>query len=151
MSITTVGLSREEMTDRLSRYRDFHNIVPTRIPELDRWVCLHDSIRILPKAGNDWRHDPDEIKALSEGADLWDLSTRDMKRKRPQRSRKINLPIVVDDDLKAAIGHRLGKDRATESEIRNTLDGALSAWLEDVMYEWREGKARPAEEGEGDG
>jgi hypothetical protein len=59
---------------------------------------------------------------------------------------RIWLSVEVDDDLRAAIGNRLGTDRATLSTIRSSLGGALDGWLEDVMYEWREGSARPRED-----
>ena len=143
MSLTTVGMTREEMTERLARYRDFHLIQPVRVSAeygaTLGWVCRHDSVRILQKTDGDWRHDPDEIKALAEGADQWALSTHDMKQKRPPKPRRINLPITVDEDLRAAIGYRFGKDRATEADIRSALEGALDGWLTDVMSEWREG------------
>jgi hypothetical protein len=71
MTIATARLTREQMTERLRCYRTKHVIVivPSFTGEA---VCQTDNIRIIPKRGNvgrsPWRHDPDEIKALSEGA-----------------------------------------------------------------------------------
>lgn len=76
MALTTVGLTRAEMAERLRLYREQHVIMPVAVnPPLigqqTYLVCRHDSIRILTKRGNvgraPWRHDPDEIKALAEG------------------------------------------------------------------------------------
>jgi hypothetical protein len=74
VAITTVGLSKAEIAERLRLYRQDHVISPIDVqPPLPGHrtyaVCSNDSIRILPvgrKAAR-WRHDPDEIKALVEG------------------------------------------------------------------------------------
>lgn len=59
---------------------------------------------------------------------------------------KVHFAYEVDDDLRAAIGNRYGKKRATVAEVRRALEAAVEGWLEDVMYEWREGSARPRED-----
>jgi hypothetical protein len=81
VAITTVGLSKAEIAERLRLYRERHVISPVDVrPPLPGHrtysVCSNDSIRILPRNGMSrtfgrasrlWRHDPDEIKALVEG------------------------------------------------------------------------------------
>lgn len=70
MTIATIGLTPAEMARRLDLYRSKHTIV--LVPSFEgEAVCETDGIRVFLKRGNvgrsPWRHDPDEIKALSEG------------------------------------------------------------------------------------
>jgi hypothetical protein len=62
------------------------------------------------------------------------------------RPRRVILAVEVDDDLRAAVGHRTGRARATEAQIRRALEAALFGWIEDVMYEWRNDAARPRDD-----
>lgn len=71
MTLATVGLSRAQMRERLDNYRTRHTIRPVPAFTGGEVICEVDGIRVLLKRGNvghsPWRHDPDEIKALTEG------------------------------------------------------------------------------------
>lgn len=69
MTLATLGLGPFEMRVRLALYRQNHVIEPVNSLNGNPLGlrCGHDSIRILPRKGGGWRHDPDEIRALAEG------------------------------------------------------------------------------------
>lgn len=65
-------LTDAQKIERLRAYREKHTIDvvtnvngPTLVAGDHRVECAHDHIRIFPKRGGGWRHDPDEIKQLA--------------------------------------------------------------------------------------
>ncbi len=73
MTGNTVGLTPGQMAERLAAYRSRHTIAPVPAWDGNAPVCDTDGVRLVRRRSRGpavlWRHDPDEIKALSEGAD----------------------------------------------------------------------------------
>lgn len=61
--------------------------------------------------------------------------------------RRLWFSVTVDEDLHKAVGHRLGKERATEAEIRNSIEGVVEVTMDDWYNEWLTGEA-PDDDGE---
>lgn len=51
--------------DQIRKYRERHKIKPQAVFGETYLVCRHDNVRIIPRRGQAWRHDPDEVRDLS--------------------------------------------------------------------------------------